>query len=61
MAPFNDRSPRAGGVLLMLAIFVGAGIGFATGQSTLGLLGGVAVGALLALTIWLADRRRDRF
>ena len=25
------------------------------------LLGGVAVGALLALTIWLADRRRDRF
>ena len=60
MAAPPDRSPRAGGVLLMLAIFSGVGIGVLTGQTTLGLLGGVAVGGIAAIAIWLADRHRDR-
>lgn len=54
----EKRGTRAGGALLAISILAGAAIGIAVGQSTLGLLIGTGVGALLSLLVWLADRRR---
>ena len=52
------RSPQAGGCLLIAAIFLGTGIGVAVGEPSLGFVLGLAAGVLLALAIWLIDRRR---
>lgn len=49
---------RAGGFLLAVAIIAGAVAGTISGQPSIGVIGGVAVGALIAILIWLADRRR---
>ncbi len=54
----EKRGTRAGGALLAISILAGAAIGIAVGQSTLGLLIGTGVGALLSLLVWMADRRR---
>lgn len=54
----NQRSPQAGGFLLVTAIFVGTGIGVARGQPSLGFVYGLAAGLALALLVWLLDRRR---
>ena len=51
-------APRAAGGLLALSILVGAGIGVAYQQSSIGLVAGSAVGALVAILFWLADRKR---
>jgi hypothetical protein len=51
-------SPRAGGFLLAASILVGTAIGIALRQPTLGVLGGTALGLILALLLWLLDRRR---
>lgn len=53
--PSSSRSP--GGCLLALAILVGAGIGLAVGQQTVGLLGGLGVGVVIATLLWWRDRR----
>lgn len=52
------RNPLAGGIFILLAIIVGLVAGFAAGQPTLGVIGGTAVGAALALIVWLVDRAR---
>lgn len=54
----SRRSPQAGGFLLILAIFIGMAAGIMAGQPVLGVLTGTAVGILLALAVWLVDRRR---
>jgi len=54
----TQRTPRAGGFLLILAIFAGFAGGVVTGQLLLGSFIGLAVGIALALTVWLIDRRR---
>lgn len=51
-------APRAAGGVLALCILGGAGVGVALGQSTIGLLGGFAIGGLIALLFWLNDRKR---
>lgn len=56
----NQRSPQAGGFLLIAAIFVGTGIGVARGEPSLGFVAGLAAGIALALLVWLLDRRRTR-
>lgn len=52
------REPLAGGAPLALCTLAGLGIGFAWGQSTLGLLVGFGVGLLIAVSFWLYDRKR---
>lgn len=52
------RSPQAGGFLLVLAMLIGLFLGIRAGQLVYGFLIGTAVGAVLALAIWLIDRRR---
>lgn len=51
---------HAGGLFLMLAILIGAVWGAMTGAPMLGILRGTGVGILLAVAIWLIDRRRTR-
>ena len=52
------RSPQAGGSILAGAMLVGAIGGVIVGEPSIGFLVGVAVGALLAILLWLRDRRR---
>jgi hypothetical protein len=58
--PMKDsgRYTQAGGAILAIAIIAGAVAGTMAGQSTIGLLVGTAAGILLALLIWLNDRRK---
>lgn len=56
----EPSNPRAGGAILALACIAGASIGMAWGQASAGLVGGVAVGAIACVMLWLADRRRGR-
>ena len=49
----------AGGCFLTVCIIAGLAGGILAGDAMKGVLIGTAVGALLALTIWLVDRMRD--
>jgi UDP-N-acetylmuramyl pentapeptide phosphotransferase/UDP-N-acetylglucosamine-1-phosphate transferase len=58
-ASMNQRpEPRAGGVILALAILAGALIGVACRQASIGVVAGTGIGIVAALIIWLRDRRR---
>jgi hypothetical protein len=57
-AAMNQRSPQAGGCLLIAAIFLGTGIGIARGEPSIGFLAGLCAGVLLAVLVWLIDRSR---
>jgi hypothetical protein len=48
----------AGGFLWMLAILIGTVWGVAAVNPMRGLLAGTAVGAGLAIIVWMVDRRR---
>lgn len=52
------RSPAAGGFLLIVAIFAGIAWGIAQDEPSLGFLYGLGAGILIALAVWLIDRRR---
>jgi hypothetical protein len=53
-----SRTTRAGGCFLTLCILGGFPLGLAIGNPMKGVLIGTAVGAALALILWLIDRRR---
>jgi hypothetical protein len=53
------RSTRAGGFFLTICILGGFVAGVASGNAMQGVLIGTAVGAALAMTLWLVDRRAD--
>jgi hypothetical protein len=54
----HTPSSRAGGCLIAGAILLGAGIGVALRQPSIGILAGAGVGIALALLLWLRERRR---
>ena len=54
------RSSQAGGLFLMLAIIAGAIWGLSVGQPMLGILRGTGAGIVIAIAVWLIDRRRAR-
>lgn len=56
--PMADKSPTAGGGIIALTTIVGAIAGAALHQVSAGLLLGVLVGALIAVMLWLRERRR---
>ena len=55
----NERPRAAGGFFLMVAILIGFAWGVWQGVPLLGALIGTCVGAVVAVTTWLVDRRRD--
>lgn len=57
MSGKGPRTKRAGGVLIALAVVGGAVAGLFMRQTSIGMVGGLAVGLLLAGLIWLLDRR----
>jgi hypothetical protein len=54
----RQRPRRAGGALLALAIVGGAIAGVFAGESSIGVVGGAALGLVLMLGVWFLDRRR---
>jgi membrane associated rhomboid family serine protease len=54
------RSTQAGGCLLAIAVLAGVLFGIARGAPTQGAVIGTCVGVLMALIIWLLDRRRGK-
>jgi uncharacterized membrane protein len=52
------RTTRAGGCFLTLCILAGVLLGLGIGNPMKGVLIGTAVGAVAAVLLWLADRRR---
>ena len=57
-AAMPTRSTRAGGCFLTIFILAGFVFGLAIANPMKGVLIGTAIGAVLALLIWLLDRRR---
>ena len=53
------RSTQAGGCFLTIGILAGFVVGLAIQDPMKGVLIGTGAGALLALLIWLIDRRRS--
>lgn len=58
-SPTQRRPQMAGGVFIALGGVIGPFVGGGFfGQPTMGFLGGLAGGALLALLIWVIDARK---
>jgi hypothetical protein len=55
----TSRNSRAGGVFLVIAIFVGLVWGIAAGNPMQGIIFGTVAGVALAVAVWLMDRRRS--
>lgn len=53
-----QRSPTAGGFLLIAAILIGFVVGMATNDVMRGVIIGTAIGIILAVATWLIDRRQ---
>ncbi|MDB5688525.1 MAG: hypothetical protein JWL91_401 [Sphingomonas bacterium] len=53
----NPPPSRAAGFFIALSVLVGAIVGVALGQPSLGTLIGAGVGILASLLLWLRDRR----
>ena len=54
----NRRTPAAGGIFLFLGPVIGALYGIGRGEPILWMLYGFALGVVLAVLLWLIDRRR---
>lgn len=58
MAQLMERTRKAGGFFLMAAILIGFIGGLATGDAMRGVMIGTATGIVIAVAIWLVDRRK---
>ena len=56
----KSNAPLAGGFLLFIAVLAGALTGVFLGQPSIGFLVGIGVGLIVAVAIWLLDRRKRR-
>ena len=54
----TPRTTRAGGCFLTICILLGFPLGLAIGNPMKGVLIGTAIGAALAVIVWLIDSRR---
>ena len=57
-APMQRPTAKAGGCFLTLSILAGFVAGLAIGNPMEGVLAGTAIGALVAVILWLIDRRK---
>jgi len=58
MKDSSGQTMRAGGSIIAAAILAGAVGGIIVGQPSIGFLAGAATGVLVAILLWLRDRRR---
>jgi hypothetical protein len=59
--PLPPRHPSkgiAGGFFIFVGLIVGSIIGVIYNQPSIGMVGGMAAGGVIALSIWLLDRRK---
>ncbi|HEX4738957.1 MAG TPA: hypothetical protein VH331_15505 [Allosphingosinicella sp.] len=54
----SGRYTQAGGAILAIAIIAGTVAGTMVRQSSIGFLVGTGAGVLLAILVWLNDRRK---
>ncbi len=54
----SGSSSRGGGILIAISVMSGVIIGAMRGQPSLGFVTGTGIGAVLAVLVWLWDRRR---
>ena len=55
----QGRSTKAGGCFLTLCIIAGFAVGVAKQNPMQGVLIGTGIGIIIAVLLWLADRRGD--
>jgi hypothetical protein len=55
----EQRNKRAGGCFIMAAVLLGFLAGLATGNALRGVWIGLGAGIVVAVAIWLLDRRRS--
>ena len=54
----KETQSSGGGIFIVIAILIGTIVGAISGQPSIGVIAGAATGTLIALVIWLRDRRR---
>ena len=60
MSETQNNQPRlAGGIFVALGLLIGAILGVAFDQPSVGLVIGMAIGSLIAVAVWLFDRKRS--
>jgi len=55
----NSSDKNAGGFFLAAGCIVGVIVGSLLGQPSIGFLGGLAAGGLIAIAVWYFDRQKD--
>lgn len=54
----DTRNPVSGGFAIGLGALLGGLWGVSNGQAIVGLAGGIGIGVVIAVLVWLVDRRR---
>jgi len=59
MSGSQNNQPRfAGGIFIAFGLLIGAIIGIAMDQASAGTVIGMAIGTIIAVVIWMIDRKR---
>jgi len=59
MSRSQNNQPRfAGGIFIAFGLLIGAIIGIAMDQASAGTVIGMAIGTIIAVVIWMIDRKR---
>ena len=59
MSETENSQPRlAGGIFIAFGLLIGAIIGIAMDQPSAGTVIGMAIGTVIAVVIWIVDRKR---
>ena len=56
--PSSDRPRFGGGIFLFLGLLIGSIVGIAMNEASIGMITGFGVGGLLAILVWIFDRKR---
>ncbi|MDP4874093.1 MAG: hypothetical protein NWQ92_11880 [Sphingorhabdus sp.] len=60
MSETQNNQPRlAGGIFVALGLLIGAILGVAFDQPSAGLVIGMGIGSMIAVAVWLFDRKRS--
>jgi len=54
----NNQSRLAGGIFIAFGLLIGAVVGVAMDQPSAGTVIGMAIGTVIAVVIWIMDRKR---